>query len=108
MSIHNQVRDNLQTIEQSMRDLALWQAAPPEPEAFASTEPFYVDRMQAEEWLQWVFLPRMYALLEAYAPLPTQFAVTPYLELALKDREPNCLPLLLVVQSLDNMLYKAP
>ncbi|BBI92275.1 YqcC family protein [Serratia symbiotica] len=108
MSIHNQVRDNLQAIEQSMRDLALWQAAPPEPEAFASTEPFCVDRMQAEEWLQWVFLPRMYALLEAYAPLPTQFAVTPYLELALKGREPNCLPLLLVVQSLDNMLNKEP
>ncbi len=108
MSIHNQVRDNLQAIEQSMRDLALWQVAPPEPGAFASTEPFCVDRMQAKEWLQWVFLPSMYALLEAYAPLPTQFAVTPYLELSLKGREPNCLPLLLVVQSLDNILNKEP
>ncbi|NIG98283.1 MAG: YqcC family protein [Serratia symbiotica] len=108
MSIHNQVRDNLQAIEQSMRDLALWQAAPPETEAFASTEPFCVDRMQAEEWLQWMFLPRMYAaLLEAYTPLSTQLAVTPYLELALKGREPNCL-LLLVVQSLDKMLNKEP
>ncbi len=30
MSIHNQVRRSLQAIEQSMRDLALWQAAPPD------------------------------------------------------------------------------
>lgn len=65
MSIHNQVRRSLQAIEQSMRDLALWQAAPPEHEAFSSTEPFCIDSMSAEAWLQWVFLPRMYALLDA-------------------------------------------
>jgi len=106
MSINNQVRHSLQAIEQSMRDLALWQAAPPEPEAFASTEPFCVDSMSAEAWLQWVFLPRMYALLDADAPLPTRFAITPYFEEALKDNEPNCMPLLVVLQKLDNMLNK--
>lgn len=52
-----------------------------------------------------MLLPRIYALLEAYTPLLTQFAVTSYLKLILKDRESNCL-LLLVVQSLDNMLNK--
>lgn len=108
MSIHNQVRLNLQAIEQSMRDLALWQAAPPEQEAFASTEPFCVDSMQAENWLQWVLLPRMYALLDAHATLPTRFAITPYFELALKDKDPNCKPLLVLLQSLDNMLNKEP
>lgn len=104
MSIENQVRQCLLAIEQSMRDLALWQSAPPEPEAFTSVEPFCVDSMQAEEWLQWVFLPRMYALLDVGAPLPTRFAITPYFEEALKHREPVCLPLLVVLQRLDNML----
>lgn len=108
MSIHNQVRHSLQAIEKSMRDLALWQAAPPEQAAFASTEPFCVDSMQAEDWLQWVLLPRMYALLDAHAPLPTRFAITPYFELALKDKDPNCQPLLVLLQSLDNMLNKEP
>ncbi|MBC3377553.1 YqcC family protein [Serratia fonticola] len=104
MSISNQVRHNLQAIEQSMRDLALWQLTPPEPEAFASTEPFCIDSMQAEEWLQWILLPRMHALLDANAPLPTRFAITPYFEEALKDKQPNCLPLLLLLQQLDSLL----
>ncbi|CAI2068108.1 MULTISPECIES: YqcC family protein [Serratia] len=104
MSISNQVRHNLQAIEQSMRDLTLWQLTPPEAEAFASTEPFCIDSMQAEEWLQWVLLPRMHALLDANAPLPTRFAITPYFEEALKDKQPNCLPLLLLLQQLDSLL----
>ncbi|CAI0792156.1 YqcC family protein [Serratia sp. JSRIV002] len=104
MSISNQVRHNLQAIEQSMRDLALWQLTPPEAEAFASTEPFCIDSMQAEEWLQWILLPRMHALLDADAPLPTRFAITPYFEEALKDKQPNCLPLLLLLQQLDSLL----
>ncbi|ATM77141.1 YqcC family protein [Serratia fonticola] len=104
MSISNQVRHNLQAIEQSMRDLALWQLTPPEAEAFASTEPFCIDSMQAEEWLQWILLPRMHALLDANAPLPTRFAITPYFEEALKDKQPNCLPLLLLLQQLDSLL----
>ncbi|MNC80095.1 hypothetical protein D3C75_1327650 [compost metagenome] len=64
--------------------------------------------MSAEEWLQWVFLPRMYALLDANAPLPTRFAITPYFEEALKDRDSNCLPLLKLLKQLDNMLNKEP
>lgn len=108
MSIQNQVRLSLQAIEQSMRELVLWQATPPEPEAFASTEPFCVDSMLAEEWLQWVFLPRMYALLDAHAPLPTRFAITPYFEEALKDKDPNCMPLLVLLERLDLMLNKEP
>lgn len=104
MSTSNQVRHSLQAIEQSMRELALWQLTPPEAEAFASTEPFCVDSMLAEEWLQWVLLPRMHALLDANAPLPTRFAITPYFEEALKNKQPNCLPLLVLLQRLDSLL----
>lgn len=104
MSTSNEVRHSLQAIEQSMRELALWQLTPPEAEAFASTEPFCVDSMLAEEWLQWVLLPRMHALLDANAPLPTRFAITPYFEEALKDKQPSCLPLLVLLQRLDSLL----
>lgn len=104
MSTSNEVRHSLRAIEQSMRELALWQLTPPEAQAFASTEPFCVDSMLAEEWLQWVLLPRMHALLDANAPLPTRFAITPYFEEALKDKQPNCLPLLALLQRLDSLL----
>ena len=108
MSIENQVRHSLQAIEQAMRDLTLWQATPPEPEAFSSSEPFCVDRMRAEEWLQWVLLPRMMALLDAQAPLPTRFMIAPYFEVAMKDRLPDCMPLLVLLQRLDVLLNVDP
>lgn len=86
MSTENQIREILQDIEQVMRELSLWHATVPEPAAFESQEPFSVDTLSAEQWLQWVLIPRMYALLAAEAPLPTRFAITPYYEVALPEQ----------------------
>lgn len=100
MSTENQVREILQDIKKVMHELSLWQAMPPEPAAFESKEPFAVDTMSAEQWLQWVLIPRMQALLAAEANLPTRFAITPYFEVALpgQDRLHNAL------QHLDDLL----
>jgi len=100
MSTENQVRQILQDIEQVMRDLKLWHAMPPEPEAFDSVEPFSVDTMSSEQWLQWVLIPRIYALLDAEAALPTRFAITPYFEMA----QPDATRLLAELQRLDDLL----
>jgi len=100
MNIENQVRQILEDIEQVMRDEKLWHATPPEAEAFESKEPFSVDTLSAEQWLEWVLVPRMYALLEAQAPMPTRFAITPYFEVAM----PEALRLLTQLQRLDDLL----
>ncbi|WP_037035147.1 YqcC family protein [Rahnella sp. WP5] len=100
MNIENQVRQILEDIEQVMRDEKLWHATPPEAEAFESKEPFSVDTLSAEQWLQWVLVPRMYALLEAQTPMPTRFAITPYFEVAM----PEALRLLTQLQRLDDLL----
>lgn len=100
MNIEKQVHQILEDIEQAMRNDKLWHATPPEPEAFESKEPFSVDTMSAEQWLQWVLVPRMYALLAAEAPLPTRFAITPYFEVAM----PEATLLLTQLQRLDDLL----
>lgn len=99
-STENQVRQILHDIEQAMRQLDLWSEVPPEAEAFESVEPFSVDTMNAEQWLQWVLVPRMFALLAAEANLPTRFAITPYFEVALPDAS----RLLAELQRLDDLL----
>ncbi|PVZ85346.1 hypothetical protein C9426_19900 [Serratia sp. S1B] len=108
MSLQDQVRGSLQEIERVMRELAWWQDVPPAAESFDSIEPFCVDSMLAEEWLQWVLLPRMNALLDADAPLPTRFVITPYFEQAWQDKQPGCIPLLVLLQRLDTLLNKEP
>lgn len=104
MSLENQVHQSLAAIERVMRELGLWQTVPPEAEAFNSTEPFCLDSMKAEQWLQWVLIPRIRALLERDAALPTRFAITPYFEEALALDPTDAQPLLQALQQLDDLL----
>lgn len=87
MTIHLQTKKHLQQLQFAMQSLDLWQAVPPAEEAFLSTEPFAIDKMTATEWLQWIFIPRMYALLESGTELPAQIAISPYIEEALKETD---------------------
>lgn len=103
MEREQQVRQLLEDIRLVMMELALWQTVPPEPQAFQSVEPFSIDTMEAQEWLQWVFLPRMHALLESGAGLPTRFAITSYFEEALKEQE-QISRLLAPLRALDELL----
>ncbi|OOF69755.1 YqcC family protein [Rodentibacter caecimuris] len=83
--MRNKVRNYLQALQETMQQVGLWQEIPPEQSAFMSQEPFALDTMSAEEWLQWIFIPRMLALLDSGADLPSQIAISPYIEEALKE-----------------------
>ncbi|XBS68988.1 YqcC family protein [Acerihabitans sp. KWT182] len=104
MDLHHEIRRHLLDIEQTMRALSIWQSQPPARTAFESVEPFCIDTMQAQEWLQWILLPRMHALLDKRAPLPTRFSISPYFEEALPDAE----PLLIRLRRLDSLLNQDP
>ena len=88
MTQHDSVRARLHAIEALLRQHQLWQETAPQPEAFASTQPFCLDTLAPFEWLQWVLIPRMHALLEGGHPLPQTFAVSPYYEMALEATHP--------------------
>ena len=62
-------------LEADLRNRLLWDAVEPAPEALASTQPFCIDTLSYPQWLQFVFLPRMRALLDAGQPLPPQCAI---------------------------------
>ncbi|MEG9488561.1 YqcC family protein [Mannheimia indoligenes] len=81
----DQVKQHLLDLEIALRVNQLWEATPPSPEALANEQPFCVETLTPTQWLQWVFIPRMRAILEATADLPRNFAITPYLEEALKN-----------------------
>ncbi len=97
----------LQQVEAVMREHDHWQTQPPEAEAFASSEPFCLDTLEPLEWLQWVLIPRFHALIETGAPLPQNFAVTPYYEVSLADSTPGHAALLLALGQFD-ALFQDP
>lgn len=95
------VRLLLDEIEREMQKIDLWQGAAPAPEHFESVEPFCIDTMDSHCWLQWVFIPRMRALIEANTSLPANFALHPYFEETLKQDEHR--KLLLLIKQLDEL-----
>ncbi|ELX8380907.1 YqcC family protein [Providencia vermicola] len=103
MNIEQRIIEKLCHIEEEMKSKALWRELPPSPEAFESTEPFSIDTMEAIEWLQWVLIPRLYAIIEQGAVLPSAFAIAPYFEEAYKhDEEEQYQLLLMHLRELDS------
>lgn len=72
--------EQLLLIERELRVQGWWQAQAPSVEALSSQEPFCVDTLAFEQWLQWIFLPRMKQLLEAGAALPSVSGIQPMAE----------------------------
>ena len=101
MTQHQRVRQQLQLIEAQLREHDLWQTTAPALSAFESTQPFCMDTLAPFEWLQWVLIPRMHALLEGGHPLPQAFAVSPYYEMALEATHPARDVMLVELEKLD-------
>lgn len=78
--VHVRLAELLMDLEADMRNQSLWRAEPPSPEALASTEPFACDTLVFTQWLQFIFIPRCYALIEIEAPLPDRCDVAPMAE----------------------------
>ncbi|MCG8707233.1 YqcC family protein [Brenneria sp. 4F2] len=108
MSLEDRVRQSLFDVERVLRNSPFWQLAPPADSAFASSEPFCIDTMRAEQWLQWVLLPRMHALLDSGAPLPTGFSLSPYFEEALEGASSDIEPLMMRIAQLDALFGNTP
>jgi uncharacterized protein YqcC (DUF446 family) len=102
------ITQRLEQIEALMREHHLWQESPPEPDALASREPFCVDTLEPLEWLQWIFIPRMQALINAGHPLPKNFSIAPYFEVAMAPDQAVLPHLLLMLRQLDALLTDEP
>lgn len=67
-------------IEAQLRQLGLWEKIPPSSSALASQEPFAVDTLTLPQWLQFIFLPTIYRMLEEEQQLPVACGIKPMAE----------------------------
>ncbi|MDB6143967.1 MAG: yqcC [Pseudomonas sp.] len=82
-----QVAEHLLLIERELRVLGWWSESPPSAQALASHEPFCVDTLGFEQWLQWIFLPRMKVILEQDLPLPNASGILEMAEMVYATRQ---------------------
>jgi uncharacterized protein YqcC (DUF446 family) len=99
--------DQLLLIERELRLLGMWSSEAPSPEALASQQPFCVDTLDFEAWLQWLFLPRMKLLLESGGPLPTASGIRPMAEERYKGRGAEMGALLTALGEYDRLIGSA-
>lgn len=102
-----QIATLLDDLETELRRLNLWSDVPPSAEALASTAPFAVDTLSLPQWLQWIYIQRLRALLEADRALPCGALVKPYADQYF-DQQPD-LPahqLLHIIDCIDEALGK--
>jgi uncharacterized protein YqcC (DUF446 family) len=67
-------------IEAQLRQLNLWDNIPPSSDALASQQPFCVDTLTLPQWLQFIFLPSLYQMLETEQALPDRCGIAPMAE----------------------------
>ncbi len=75
--MQTEISEVLIDIEAQLRQLGLWDKAPPSAVALASTEPFCVDTLTFPQWLQFIFVPTIYRIMAAGDPLPTRSGIAP-------------------------------
>lgn len=90
-------------IECELRRGNFWSAEPPSVKALASVEPFCVDTLELEQWLQYVFLPRMHTLLADRSPLPTQCNIAAIAETVWATNM-SAKPVIAILQQFDEMI----
>ncbi len=76
--IPNRIADVLLEVESLLRSHGGWDNQPPSDTALDSNLPFCVDTLSFEQWLQWIFLPRMKNIIEQSQPLPEQSGIYDY------------------------------
>lgn len=94
----------LRRIEAELKALQWWSQQAPSAAALASTAPFACDLMSLAQWLQFIFLPRMQALIDGRLPLPRNCHIQPMAELAWAPLTTAHQPLLDALKNLDCLL----
>lgn len=107
MPVLSSVEVCLDSIEHELRTLGWWEQAPPSAQALSSSEPFCVDTLTFVQWLQWIFVPRMRALLEAKAALPQRSAIADMADVVFAQQLGKTAALRRAIKQVDRLLSKA-
>jgi uncharacterized protein YqcC (DUF446 family) len=102
------VADQLLLIERELRAVGLWGSESPSLERLSSVEPFCVDTLALEEWLQWIFLPRMKLIIESGADLPGASGIREMAEEAYALQGAKVAALLEALGAFDRLISEAP
>ncbi|MES2675663.1 MAG: YqcC family protein [Pseudomonadota bacterium] len=101
---HIAIAELLANTEKELRELHLWDSVSPSAEALASTQPFAIDTLNFPQWLQFIFVPRLYFMIEQQLPLPNNSGVAAMAEEYFQVLNLNSSLLTKHLQKIDHLL----
>ena len=84
---HKEVEILIIKLEEILREAKLWSSSAPPLEAFQSELPFSFDVMLFEQWLQFVFIPKMSEIVSNKSTLPESLQLLPMAEQSIGTAE---------------------
>ena len=102
--MRDQLGEFLSALEREMRVQARWEQRAPSREALQSRQPFAVDTLSFDQWLQWIFVPKLSQMLSQQLPLPGNCAVSPMAEEVYGDADPGAQRLIRILAEIDTLL----
>lgn len=101
---HHKFKEILFDLETELRQKNLWGDTKPSSEDLSSTEPFCINTLKFEQWVQWVFIPKINTIIDGGLPLPTNSQIEPMVETLLKDRGFNTSNIRLIISRFDTLI----
>ena len=102
--IPQRIADVLLEVEANLRIRGKWERDPPDSEHLSSTQPFCIDTLSFEQWLQWIFLPRMKRIIEQQRPLPDKSGIYVYAHESLRNGDVATSHLLKLIKRFDDLI----
>lgn len=103
-SVRDQLTALLCDLERELRLQGRWHPGEPPAAALSSTEPFAIDVLDFDQWLQWILLPRMHDLLLRQLPLPDNCAMQPMAEEFFAVDDPHGRRIVDLLAAIDKLL----
>ena len=106
MSDYKELEAILAEMETELSKLGLWDVPEPEDKAFESKNPFFLDTMELHEWLRYVLIKKLRALMAASGTLPDKAEIFPYAYEYYNEDRSRYLGLLRSIHRLDSFFRK--
>ncbi|MEY8247818.1 MAG: YqcC family protein [Bermanella sp.] len=96
----------LSRLQAGLQAQQLWASTPPSQAALSSTQPFCVDTLSFEQWLQFVMIVRFRGMIQTSMPLPGNSDMAAMATEAFKGRS---LPAVVaIIRAIDELLSGPP
>ena len=95
--------EKLRQLENELKIHGLWSKESNSQETMANTSPFSYDVMSFENWVQFIFIPKMNELITSQMELPSNIAIAP-MAYHVWNTQPNLNVLIIIFIELDRLL----